>query len=259
MIDAAGTPTWVPITSLIVAGAALFRPDIERLVRGRFSSLSFFPSGRVEIGFSDLGPTIALHGSWTAQHRDQFVHSMRLELTRIRDSATHAFQWLVFRPAKLIPKAEELELAMAFSVSPGEARVLNVLFNDIATKRRFEGELMKVRSLVNDRAKVFNFIPATMTNDQANQVFQSLMQDNDRGLLEAHETLSREFYWDVGSYNLSLYAAIGPKKDSLICKVSFSVTREEAALLKQNTLGILLSAGFVQGIQANFAYPELES
>ncbi len=71
------------IISLIIAVTALVQPWFIALWKKFFRSpkIEIYPSGSLEIGYSDYGTTIGLHGTLRAPHGDVFVKSLRLQLT----------------------------------------------------------------------------------------------------------------------------------------------------------------------------------
>lgn len=75
----------VAIISLVIAGIALIQPWLiamwKKFFRG--AKIEIYPSG-LEIGYSVYGPTISLHGTLRAPHRDIFIKRIRLKLRRVQ-------------------------------------------------------------------------------------------------------------------------------------------------------------------------------
>ena len=88
--------------TLSVAALALAQPWLWAAYRRFFRRphIQAFPTSSIEVGFSQLGATIGLHGTLLAKGRDVFVYSIELEIVRQKDSATHDFVWALFRGFK---------------------------------------------------------------------------------------------------------------------------------------------------------------
>lgn len=63
----------------VIALLALLRPDIERVLQGRkVTPIEMHPAGRLEVGFSNFGPTIGVQGTLQAIDTDRFISSGRV-------------------------------------------------------------------------------------------------------------------------------------------------------------------------------------
>jgi hypothetical protein len=61
------------IATAVIALVALLRPDIERVFQRRKAVVDVHPAGRLEVGFSNFGPTIGLQGTMQAINGDEFI------------------------------------------------------------------------------------------------------------------------------------------------------------------------------------------
>jgi hypothetical protein len=115
----------------LVAFAALLQPWIIKLhEKRRRPAIEMFPTGKIEIGFSGLGPTVALLGTLRVLHRDAFVKAIRLIVTRERDGARHNFAWRAFRSRSLEPSNRDVEFAYSFMLKRDESHDFNIVFVD---------------------------------------------------------------------------------------------------------------------------------
>ena len=74
---------WLAIGTLIVAIIALLRPEIVNAVSRWTNEIDFYPATRFEIGFSDFGPTVGIHGSVRSIGNDQLIKSIAVQVTRL--------------------------------------------------------------------------------------------------------------------------------------------------------------------------------
>lgn len=72
---------------LIVAFVALAQPWIAFLYKRFFKRpvIRVFEAGKVELGYSNFGPTIALNGTLKVENKDVFIRAIDVELVRESD------------------------------------------------------------------------------------------------------------------------------------------------------------------------------
>jgi hypothetical protein len=149
-----------------IALAALFRPDIERLIQRRRAIIDVHPAGRLEVGFGNFGPTIGVQGTLQAIHRDAFITCSSVTVVRVADNLRHEFPWAVFRPQTLGASAQQAEIASGFLLSVSAPRRFNIQFHDGVTLTIFDNRLPTCRSYGQStckRKRSFSpmFLPAT--------------------------------------------------------------------------------------------------
>ena len=84
--------------TLIIATYAVVQVWIIALWRRqRRGRLSIFRTGRLEVGYSNFGPTLAVFGTLRAQGKPVFVREIIVKLVKERDGSVHEFEWLFFR------------------------------------------------------------------------------------------------------------------------------------------------------------------
>ena len=105
------------VISLVIAIIALVQPWLIALWKkfSRNPEIEIYPSGNLEIGYSEYGPTIALHGTLRALHGDVFIKRIRIRVRRVRTNEEHWFAWaafrspvLAFKPADVPPNCKKL-------------------------------------------------------------------------------------------------------------------------------------------------------
>jgi hypothetical protein len=135
------------VTALI-ALAAFFRPDIERYFQRARAPIEMHPAGRLEIGFSNFGPTIGIQGTLRAVGRDQFISFAEVTVERLADHLRHNFQWAVFRPQSFSTAQEQsVEIAAGFSLNVAAPRRFNIQFHDSTTGERIRQPLTELQRL----------------------------------------------------------------------------------------------------------------
>jgi hypothetical protein len=236
---------------------ALWRKYIKR------GKLEIFPSGFIEIGYSAFGPTIGLNGTLRAVDKDVFVSSMRLELTRVKDGLSHAFEWMAFRSTQIHfrdPKQITLELAAGFIVPVNQPYRYQIVFNDRQTMSEIEPALIKVKlawqqffqnaeDIVNKA--ISSGIPATnvLSNLYSND-FRKESKENH----EAWDVLERKNYWEPGTYKLRMVVVTSGPNQIFSKDWSFELDKRSTHNLRLNSIAVLqeLCAGQVN---YQFAYP----
>jgi hypothetical protein len=132
----------------VIALVALLRPDIERVFQRRKAVIDVHPAGRLEVGFSNFGPTIGLQGTMQAINGDEFIGFSRVTVERVADNLRHEFQWAVFRPQSFSGTAQQtFEIASGFLLSIASPRRFNIQFHDSATADNFRQSLIDLQRL----------------------------------------------------------------------------------------------------------------
>lgn len=93
--------------------------------------LGIFKTGRLEVGYSTFGPTVALNGTLRAERKTLFVREISLTVTRERDGSSHRFEWTAFRSTQLRIGSSDpvtLELPAGFNVSPEQPYRYHIFF-----------------------------------------------------------------------------------------------------------------------------------
>jgi len=101
--------------------------------RMRKGSIEIYESGSIEIGYGDLGPSVALIGTLRCLEKDVFIKSMNVEIVRKKDGARHHFRWYAFRPNELSLGAQSqprLEIAGSFLATPSQPNKYNIFFTE---------------------------------------------------------------------------------------------------------------------------------
>ncbi|MFN2312705.1 MAG: hypothetical protein ABR590_11720 [Spirochaetia bacterium] len=235
----------------------------------RKGSIEIYESGSIEIGYGDLGPSVALLGTLRCLEKDVFVKSMDVEIVRMKDGARHLFRWYAFRPHELSLGGQsqpKLEIAGSFLATPTQPNKYNIFFTESAFIAEFRP---KVKPFL-DRWHAYVRERFEETGEDTmrravevlgnTQLTQNLFKDfSDKGnVVEAYSLLDRAFYWHEGRYRITLKVDAAKPERSFTKVWSFALTQDDSERLRLNTVGILQSLCGIQ-VTFNFAYPEYGS
>ena len=262
MIVQAPSPSGIPgflkgWGSLIIATVALIQPWVFAIWKKFFRSgaVDIYPSHRIEIGYSALGPTIGLTGTLRAVHRDQFVESMQVVLTKLKDQSRHTFDWVLFRAGKIyvtVQQREEMtaELVSGFMITTIQPHPYNILFQDAGTQSDMNSHMLAVHGEW-QKALSAPGSPERLANLDA--LYSEFMIE--AGIVTTSYTaLDRLMYWEPGRYSLEVMVHTTRPELSFSEEWAFDLTPDDIKMLGVNPLVILrLACG--RGGTLGFAYP----
>jgi len=238
-----------------IAVVALVQPWLIAVWRRYFrqGQIDVHETGLIELGFSALGPTIGLHGTLRAVHRDIFVADISLNIVRLRDGAQHTFGWAAFRGGQL---GEELyTLPASFLVSASQPHRYNIVWSDNETRQEMDEALAPVKEAW--QKKVFeNWAPEI---EDYSGPYEELAETPVH--VQAFTDVGRRCYWDAGSYRLDLAVASARPDRSFRRRWKFELTEQDAELLLRNSIVILRQTCGFSDLTLNFAnaaYLEVE-
>lgn len=248
-------PWWLPIAGLLVAVAALLRPEFTKFIQTQRSNVELFFSARTEVGFSDFGPTFAVIGTLRASGCDQMIRRISLTIVRISDNATHEFDWSIFRRINYLQQQNsELEVASAFLVPVSQPRKINILFNDETTQDSFKEQLLGLRNQFRNHCQAESIMIDPSNQVEFNHIVHQFFEAPDKPHMPAYNKISKDFYWEPGKYSVNVLVETQSPSKSFIFRRRFSLSDEESELLRLNAVMLLDAACFVQPVNYNFAH-----
>jgi hypothetical protein len=259
-------PSFKVWAGLVISLIALMQPWVIGLWKKLFrrGDIDIHPTAAIELGYSGFGPTIALTGTLRALHRDQFVESMQLIVTKIRDGSRHTFDWLVFRAGKLSTARSEItaELASGFMLPIAQPRSYNVLFQDAATHAdlRTHTDSAKRAWLLFVSESESTKGAATLALVAADQVrLAGLFTDfaKKQVATEAYGEIDHMVYWEAGEYELELVVNTTRPDVAISEAWRFKLTLDDVKNLRLNAV-VILREVCDQAVTYNFAYPAYE-
>jgi hypothetical protein len=243
------------VAAVLVAFAALFRPDIGRFIQRRRASIDVHPAGRVEIGFSTFGPTVGLQGTLQAIHRDAFVARSRVTIERVVDHLRHDFQWAVFRTQALFATGQQTEIAAGFLLSVAAPRRFNIQFHDTETADNFRQSLIALQKLWMDYLKANSIVLSDLPGSQIRNAYTAFSEAKLAEITPLHQTIDRQFYWIPGTYSMRLEVQITRPTKLFAWNYDFTLTQADSDILRLNAIACLLATCNVPDVIFNFAYP----
>ena len=134
-----------------------------------------------------------------ALHRDLFVQSIQVTVTRERDGARHGFGWESFRAGHAGVSGENaIQIPAGFLVLATQPARFNVFFADFDTRQEVQTLLRPVQEAWN--AKVAEASPAD--EEERSALYQVFT--NEPPVYTAHAAIDRLLYWTQGEYRLEL-------------------------------------------------------
>lgn len=238
----------------------------RKLRKGR---VEIHESGAIELGYGNFGPSVALMGTLQARYRDVFVKKPAVRITRLRDGATHNFEWRAFRPRTVSLGGEanqELELPSSFLIQPANPFRYNIFFVDdefIAShkdsinplqKRWYDFKREKIAELEADFGDGVKAVAEDPRTVEA--LFAEFSKESD--VLDAFSVLDRAFYWDRGDYTLELLVECSEPKKTFSKEWRFTITEQDVRNLRLNAVATIRA---VCGLNSyfGFAYPQYRS
>ena len=248
----------------IVATLALLQPWIIYLWKTFVwtGAVDIYETGAIEVGYSTFGPTVGLNGTLRAVDRDQFVRSIGLTVTKMKDHSIHSFEWGVFRGGKVTLSTTQdvsLELPSGFMLTTTQPYRYNILFIDRSLINEMLPHIIKVRE---EWAKAIVDLAGTVGVDI------SVAPDIRKALNDAYKaftqnpvfsgtltSIDRFCYWDAGEYSLEICVNTSRPDQSFSRKWGFEISRIDSDSLRRNSVKVLADSCGRNVGQYNFAFP----
>ena len=241
--------------ALIVAIYAVLQVWLIALWKRFFwvGRLSIFRTGRLEIGFGTLGPTLALNGTLRVERKDLFVSGISLEIVKERDNSKHVFEWTAFRPPQIqIGKSEgiTLELPSGFNVRVDHPHRYNIFFSDRKTQAELENNLLQVRNEWHAFLKSKEDIILHMTKEGLSSalivdtLYDADFSKNSKAWQQAWELLTRKNYWEEGKYHLKMVVQTSSPDKRFSSEWGFELSDTSFSTLRLNSIPTLREVCF---------------
>jgi hypothetical protein len=241
--------------SLLIATIALIQPWLigvwKKFLRG--GTVEIYETGLIEIGYSNFGATIGLHGTLRARDRDLFIRSVQLDIVSEKDQSKHRLEWGALRSAKLVvgrPEEMTLELPAGFMLSTSQPHRYNIQFHDTG----LQGDIRPVLERLG--RSWFEAVDATVKgvvgewadpgeiSQKASRALSTVYRSFERSSehVEAFAALERLCYWNAGRYQLIVVVHTARPDRQFTRRWSFHLTDPEARWLRQNALKVVQEA-----------------
>jgi hypothetical protein len=255
--------------SLIIAIVALIQPWAMSIWRKyiRRGTIDIHETFSIEVGFSSLGATLGLFGTLRAMHKDQFVRSIELVVTKTKDSSKHLFQWGFFRPPQVSLGTKQdvsLELPSGFMLTTTEPRRYNILFYDTALQAEMRPHIEKVskewyRVLTEtDGGRLFRLDSDPMSRSmQLEDAYSTFSKA--QVCVQEYTALDRLCYWEPGQYELEMRVNTARPERTFSKKWTFGLSESEKERLRLNVVGVVQEVCGRTSGPYNFAYLEYKA
>jgi hypothetical protein len=235
---------------------ALYKSVIRR------AKVTNIKAGKLELGYSEFGPTMAVAGTLIVEKRPIIVAGMSIKITRKRDGMTHAFLWNAFRNPELliIGKNEpKIEMAYAFMLQEGTPHRYNIFFVDVSTQSgmasAIQAHRMEWQKYSHDNAQFIKqqITVEGLTEDGALDLLSDKFNADSTTKMDLFDITNRNCYWEPGEYDASLEIYANNKKVIWREKFRFIIAESDFKALQLNCVAIERNIR-TGNVQFNFAY-----
>jgi hypothetical protein len=240
----------VPLVPLIFPLVLLSQILIQLLSGiGRKAKVKIYEAGRIEIGFSHLGPSISLLGTLKAEKKNAFISKIDLNVSKKNSDWNRTFEWRAFKPYtfSLIPQEENirLEYVSAFLLSTDESFKYSIIFVDESFIDAHYNTIIEIQHIWQAFKKELRKEQSEITDDDFDNFFKQ------NRTTEILEIIDKAFYWEPDIYTIEM--CVHTQKPASKFKTSFKtqINKEEIFTLKENYKSILKLAC---GLKANCKY-----
>lgn len=268
MDQASSTSFWKEYLTTIIAIIALVQPWVGWLWQKLFrrGTIEMYESGTIEVGYSNLGPTIAVQGTLLGREREMFVRAISLAVVREADNAQHSFEWLAFRGVRFIttrPNEMAFQLPAGFLLLPSQAFRYNIVLNDVSFQQQHVLPVLEPLRTAWTTA-VQQALGAALNNPQPGQLplqnaaqaaYPAFAQQAVHVNARAH--LDQQFYWNPGWYKLSM--RIQTKEREVTKNWRFELSQANSQMLRHNALKAVRQVCDQYFGEYNFAYVRYEA
>lgn len=241
------TADW--FTAILLA-IALIQPGIIGLWRKfwRKPKLEFHETGKIEIGYTNLGPLVSIWGAYQAINADIFVREINVTIVRKRNKTHYEFAWILF-PSTILDPLNLRPLSFSnpsgFLVSQQNPVSLRIVFKDLEASSRLESAEKSYVGNFNDlEDQHFSHIPgyAELENpgEQVDMTQkEAFAQKLKEQAFHSHYfgEIERIFYWEPDTYTMTMTMQTSGGQ-AFRKAYDFTVTEEDSRSLKLNSLHV---------------------
>lgn len=242
----------------VIAFAALLRPEIETLFRRASGTIDVHPAGRIEVGFSNFGPTIGVQGTMRAIRDDEFIILGKVTVERMADHLRHEFDWALFRPLSFstVPNPQQaFEIAAGFPLSVSAPHRFNIQFHDSVTADTFRQPLRELQRLWTEYLQAQAIVLTGLPPNQILPTYKAFQEAHLVEITPLFHLIDRQFYWVEGQYRMTLELRASRPKRVFSFSYNFRLSDSDSTSLRLNCIDCMMVACNVPDIVFNFAFP----
>lgn len=230
----------------IVATLALIQPWLFSLYKRAFKKgkVDIYPSGNIEIGFSEFGPTIGIQGTLLATNKDVFINNIQLKIRKLKNNEEHKFDWIAFKPPQInlghnFPQT--IEWPASFIVSTSQPNRYVIVFSDIETLNEIrvliEGCIKETQTL---RQK-YHYLSWPKEGTVVGVGHEDVLREyrNSQAYQKAYDVINRFLYWEKGDCELTIIVNTDKPRKVFRSLYKFSLTDQDFESLRLNVISII--------------------
>lgn len=251
----------------IVATLALIQPWLIGFYNKVFKKgkVDIYPSGNIEIGFSEFGPTIAIQGTILATNRDVFINNIQLKIKKLKNNEEHNFNWVAFRSPQINigqSSTQPIEWPASFIVNTFQPHRYVIVFSDIDIWNEIrvlvESCIKEVQTLIQKYPYLLEEVMGQVSRSEALEMYLK-----SGAYQRAYDVINRLLYWEKGDYELTIIVNTDKPRRSLKFFYRFQLTEQDFESLRLNVITIIQNP-FLIALRQNpwiyyFAYTSYKS
>lgn len=227
----------------IIATLALIQPWLISLCK-RFlkkGKIDIYPSGSIEIGFSDFGPTIAIQGTLLATNKDVFINNIQLKIRKLKNNEEHKFDWVAFRSPQINigqSSPQTIEWPASFIVSASRPHRYVIVFSDIETMNEIR---VLIEGCIREAQMVVQKYPHLLEATLGRVSYADALEEygKSQAYQKAYDVISRLLYWEKGDYELLIIVNADKPQKVFKSLYKFTLTEQDFESLRLNIIRII--------------------
>ncbi len=234
----------------------------------RQRQLFLHESGNIEIGFSALGPWVALRGVLRVTGKSAFVSGFELTLVDEKDKKQRDFSWIASRSGFLQSDASEWETPAGFLVSEDSPKRYHIVFGDLNRARASKDLLLRYNGVWSEAEIQISSLRKSQKNPaEIKNLTEEILQEFKRREIcfQSYTELDKACFWEHGSYTLNLKVKMEDPESSIDKTFAFSLSKVDVKFLKSNSVYLLdepiakvlnLPIPSLQTVQLEYGHPD---
>lgn len=228
--------------------------------------LSNIRAGKVELGYSEYGPTMGIAGTLLVDRKSLVIANATVKITRKRDGMTHLFTWNAFRNPELLliaSKDPKIEMAYAFLLREGTPHRYNIFFSDVSTQASMATHAQAHRDewhdyrYKNEEVTKERIRSEGMSEDGAIELLAQEFDKISKTKMALWDITNRNCYWEPGEYSAILEIKSDKDKSVWSEQFRFIIAESHFKSLQLNCVAIEKNIR-TENARFNFAYLDYE-
>lgn len=235
-IDFSTPMTFYELVAIILAAVAIIIPIAQTIWKKWFvpAELNYYPTGRAFLFFNQSGSYIRIDGVFESERKSISIKKVKIKITRERDELKLNLAWSsLISPVSQSVNGNYMYVMEAAHLLRLEANSFTCAFIEFGDAFNAFGKTFNTNA-----APLFKQIDTLgktyKSYDEASAVYKNTPE-----YLHAKEIIRREFFWEIGKYDIDIEVYYNDEIKHFC--YSISVGELESSLLKNNIDESLLS------------------